>query len=142
MWVGPLGQKLRGTMAVTTILRAIETKGRRAGEKKRKTGCMQAYFFSHLLPPPSIFKHKNLSAWTLCHFQFPNWWGNIIVSLFALHNTPAMQATFWCTIKGNKDKHFIVTFVYLNKSLSFTNKTWSTNTLWFQFKPLLQKNPF
>ena len=38
-------QKLRGTMAATTILRAIETKGRRGGEKKRKTGCMQAYFF-------------------------------------------------------------------------------------------------
>ena len=37
--------KLRGTMAATTILRAIETKGRRGGEKKRKTGCMQAYFF-------------------------------------------------------------------------------------------------
>ena len=32
-------------MAATTILRAIETKGRRGGEKKRKTGCMQAYFF-------------------------------------------------------------------------------------------------
>ena len=132
-------QKLRGTMAATTILRAIETKGRRSGEKN---WVHASIFFSHLLPPPSIFKHKNLSAWTLCHFQFPNWWGNIIVSLFALHNTPAKQSTFWCTVKGNKDKHFIVTFVYLNKSLSFTNKTWSTNTLRFPFKPLLQKNPF